>query len=130
MDKLNRKELEQIPIPEGLEQRLSDRIDQWDAMEKRSHFRWKKWVAVAACTVLVAGAGTLFLTSNAKSEVPAKPTIADTYTNPELAKEKTEWALNLLAYNMERGIKHLEKASYAKEKAEQMLNKYLTTENL
>ena len=30
MDKLNFEELERIPIPEGLEERLSARIDEWE----------------------------------------------------------------------------------------------------
>ena len=31
MDELNLKTLEQIPIPEGLEERLSAKIDEWEA---------------------------------------------------------------------------------------------------
>ena len=33
MDKLNWKELEQIPIPEGLEERLEKKIDEWEKSE-------------------------------------------------------------------------------------------------
>ena len=35
MEGLNWKELEQIPIPEGLEERLSAKIDEWEESEKR-----------------------------------------------------------------------------------------------
>ena len=35
MEGLNWKELEQIPIPEGLEERLSAKIDEWEDSEKR-----------------------------------------------------------------------------------------------
>ncbi|MBQ9666333.1 MAG: hypothetical protein IJ635_01375 [Bacteroidaceae bacterium] len=35
MDKLNRQELERIPIPEGLEERLSQKIDEWEQAENR-----------------------------------------------------------------------------------------------
>lgn len=34
MEGLNWKELEQIPIPEGLEERLSAKIDEWEECEK------------------------------------------------------------------------------------------------
>ena len=36
MDELNWKELEQIPIPEGLEERLSAKIDEWEKREKKT----------------------------------------------------------------------------------------------
>ena len=36
MDELNLKTLEQIPIPEGLEQRLSAKIDQWEREEQKA----------------------------------------------------------------------------------------------
>ena len=35
MDELNLKTLEQIPIPEGLEERLSAKIDEWEKEEKQ-----------------------------------------------------------------------------------------------
>ena len=34
INELNIKELEQIPIPEGLEERLSAKIDEWDAASR------------------------------------------------------------------------------------------------
>lgn len=34
MDELNDKALEQIPIPEGLEERLSAKIDEWEQEER------------------------------------------------------------------------------------------------
>ena len=39
MDELNLKALEQIPIPEGLEERLSAKIDQWEHDEKQAKRR-------------------------------------------------------------------------------------------
>ena len=35
MDELNDKALEQIPIPEGLEERLSAMIDEWEQEERK-----------------------------------------------------------------------------------------------
>ena len=34
MDKLNWKELEQIPVPQGVEERLSAKIDEWELAEQ------------------------------------------------------------------------------------------------
>ena len=39
MDELNLKTLEQIPIPEGLEERLSAKIDEWEREEKKPRRR-------------------------------------------------------------------------------------------
>ena len=35
MDELNFEELERIPIPEGLEERLSAKIDEWEKEEQK-----------------------------------------------------------------------------------------------
>ena len=69
MDQLNLKQLEQIPIPEGLSERLSAKIDEWEQQElqqqhARQHAKQRKlypsmWriTAVAACMALVFGVG-------------------------------------------------------------------------
>ena len=77
MDELNWKELEQIPIPEGLEERLEKKIDEWEESEKRkvkseeskhshlSHLRpltsYLKVTAIAASIALIFGVGFYFL---------------------------------------------------------------------
>ena len=40
INELNIKELEQIPIPEGLEERLSAKIDEWDIPTLRQASLW------------------------------------------------------------------------------------------
>ena len=67
MDELNLKALEQIPIPEGLEERLSAKIDEWEREElqqkapkaqRRSLLpRALRYTAVAASVALVFGVG-------------------------------------------------------------------------
>ena len=66
MEGLNWKELEQIPIPEGLEERLSAKIDEWEESEKRKVKSEKlkylfpsylKVTAIAASVALVFGVG-------------------------------------------------------------------------
>ena len=57
MDEPNLKTLEQIPIPEGLEERLSAKIDEWEREEKKPRRRISvlRYVAAAACFALVRG---------------------------------------------------------------------------
>ena len=68
MDELNLKALEQIPIPEGLEERLSAKIDEWEREElqqkapkaqRRSLLpKALRYTAVAASVALVFGVGS------------------------------------------------------------------------
>ena len=49
----------------------------------------------------------------------------DTYQDPMLAQQEAERALNLLAYNLNKGMGHLEKAKALSDKTEKSLNKQL-----
>jgi hypothetical protein len=49
----------------------------------------------------------------------------DTYQDPVLAQQEAERALNLLAYNLNKGMGHLEKAKALSDKTEKTLNKQL-----
>ena len=57
MDELNYEELERIPIPEGLEERLSAKIDEWESLSKGEGGKGRpslspniiRYAAVAAC---------------------------------------------------------------------------------
>ena len=49
----------------------------------------------------------------------------DTYQDPLLAQQEAERALNLLAYNLNKGMGHLEKAKALSDKTEKSLNKQL-----
>ena len=126
MDELNLKALEQIPIPEGLEERLSAKIDQWEREEQkaRQHTlmpRVLRYTAVAASLALVFGVG-LHLLNN---DTPSNQAEQDTYQDPVLAQQEAERALNLLAYNLNKGMGHLEKAKALSDKTEKTLNKQL-----
>ena len=173
MDKLNWKELEQIPIPEGLEERLSAKIDEWektlplpiseqgspkiDEWEKetlsptlprngegdhpeslslrskpngsphhggnvRRTERLFSWLAIAASIVLVFGVGYYFLNNNEEKVNLAEQ---DTYSDPVIAQQEAEKALNLLAYNLNKGMGQLEKAKAISDSTETTLNKQL-----
>ena len=124
---LNWKELEQIPIPEGLEERLEAKIDEWERAEeqkkaKRLMFpKPMRYAAIAACIALVFGVGYYFLSQ----EDPVNLAEQDTYQDPMLAQQEAERALNLLAYNLNKGMGQLEKAKALSDKTEKSLNKQL-----
>ena len=127
MEQLNWKELEQIPIPEGLEERLSAKIDEWERAEeqkktKRLMFpKPMRYAAIAACVALVFGVGYYFLSH----EEPVNLAEQDTYQDPVVAQREAEKALNLLAYNLNKGMGQLEKAKAISERTETTLNKQL-----
>ena len=126
MDKLNLEELERIPIPEGLEERLSNKIDEWEQNEKQTtrHFllpRAMRYTAIAASFALVFGVGIHYL----QNEEPMNLAEQDTYKDPVKAQQEAERALNMLAVNLNKGLGHLEKAKALSDKAENSLNKQL-----
>lgn len=109
------KDLEHIDIPEGLEQRLSTKIDEWELTEqKEKRIRTRRTlrtvITAAACVAVALGIGWHFL---APEHSELKPDIAqnngeqDTYTDPDQAYAEAEKALQLLAYNINKGINHL-----------------------
>jgi hypothetical protein len=131
MEGLNWKELEQIPIPEGLEERLSAKIDEWEESEKRKVKSEKskylfpsylKVTAIAASVALVFGVGYYFLNNNEEKVNLAEQ---DTYQDPVVAQQEAEKALNLLVYNLNKGMGQLEKAKAISERTETTLNKQL-----
>ena len=126
MDELNLKALEQIPIPEGLEERLSAKIDEWEHEEQKAKQhtlipRVLRYTAVAASFALVFGVGYHLLNYDNLSNLAEQ----DTYQDPVLAQQEAERALNLLAYNLNKGMGHLEKAKALGDKAEQSFNEKL-----
>ena len=99
---LNWKELEQIPIPEGLEERLEAKIDEWASEEQGargkkiaqtpSYLASRPWhlirySAIAASIALVFGVGFYFLQ---QKEEPVNLAEQDTYP----ISDRTETTLN------------------------------------
>ena len=126
MDELNLKTLEQIPIPEGLEERLSAKIDEWEREEQKAKQhtlipRVLRYTAVAASFALVFGVGYHLLNHDNRSNLAEQ----DTYQDPVLAQQEAERALNMLAYNLNKGMGHLEKAKALSDKTEQSFNEKL-----
>jgi hypothetical protein len=128
MDELNDKALEQIPIPEGLEERLSAKIDEWEQEERNQKAQHRRllpsvlrYTAFAASVALAFGVGYHFL----RQDEPINLAEQDTYQDPVKAQQEAERALNLLAANLNKGMGHLEKAKALSDKAEKTLNKQL-----
>ena len=116
MDEPNLKTLEQIPIPEGLEKRLSAKIDEWEREEKKPRRRISvlRYVAAAACLALVFGVGYHLMNKNENTNLAEQ----DTYQDPVKAQQEAERALNMLAMNLNKGMGHLEKAKALSDKTE------------
>lgn len=128
MDELNLKTLEQIPIPEGLEERLSAKIDEWEKEEKQQEAKHRslfpkalRYTAAAASVALVFGVGYHLLSQEQYVNLAEQ----DTYQDPLLAKQEAERALTLLAVNLNKGMGHLEKAKALGDKTEKTLNEQL-----
>ena len=126
MDELNLKALEQIPIPEGLEERLSAKIDQWEHDEKQAKRRIRlpraiRYVSVAASIALVIGVGFYLLRPDDQANLAEQ----DTYQDPVKAQQEAERALTLLAINLNKGMGQLEKAKALSDKTEKQLNEQL-----
>lgn len=121
---LNIEELERIPIPEGLEERLSAKIDEWDAASRivalRPKHNARKYIAFAASFILVCGIGLYFALA------PTNKGTIDTYDDPLLACQEAENALQLLANNLNKGMAQYEAANAKSRQAEEILNKQLT----
>lgn len=127
MDELNLKTLEQIPIPDGLEERLSKKIDEWEAHPqplpeggevfctppRGSWRRVLRYASIAACIALVFGVGYHLLNQDEDTNLAEQ----DTYQDPVQAQQEAERALTMLAINLNKGMGHLEKAMALSDKA-------------
>ena len=126
-NELNNEELERIPIPEGLEERLSAKIDEWDAASRTVAIRPKhnarKYIALAASFILVCGIGLYFALA------PTNKGTIDTYDDPEIASLEAQKALQLLATNLNKGMAQYEAANAKGRQAEEILYKQLTKIN-
>ena len=128
MDELNLKSLEQIPIPEGLEERLSAKIDEWGKEETQQKAKHRslfpkalRYTAAAASVALVFGVGYHLLSQDKYVNLAEQ----DTYQDPMQAQYEAERAINLLAYNLNKGMGHLERAKSLSDRTEQSLNEQL-----
>lgn len=109
---LNTEGLNDIEIPDGLEARLSMKIDQWAESERKvakpapqqrkKRISLLRTASIAASIALLLGIGITL--SNHDNKVQR-----DTFDNPEQARQEAEKALNLLVYNLGKGMEQLNK---------------------
>ena len=117
---LNLKKTGETEIPKGLEERLSMKIDQWAESEGGQPRRAKRislmrTISVAAGFILLIGIGMMLHGVDDKAH-------KDTFDNPEIACREAEKALELLAYNLGKGMEHLEKAKEMSVRTNNLIN--------
>ena len=116
--------LEEMPLPPGLEERLSSSICRWEEADtpqvrpkvRRPMVSLMKWsTGIAAALVIAAGAGWYALKANDRPR--------DTFDNPELAYAEARRALNLFGTAFDRGEKQMEKAGNTVQTVQDKLTK-------
>ncbi len=121
------KDLEQIPVPNGLESRLSSMIDDLEVKEtsKRRTLRpmWITLGSIAASFALVLSIG-LFKEQEKPRELYAYINdIPSTTDGPEVAYQEALKALEKVSVNLNKGLTRLEKAEEGLEKTNVALQK-------
>ncbi|MDR0428966.1 MAG: DUF3379 domain-containing protein [Tannerellaceae bacterium] len=121
LDRLIDEALE-IPIPEGLSDRLEMHINALATNEnKRKHrLRFIYWMSSAAAIALLCIG--IFIGTGSQS--PQHQT-ADTFTNPEEAAIAAQQALAFLSTQLNKGMEQVENAGHKFEKVNHILNKHL-----
>ncbi len=116
-----------IPLPQGLEARLSAQIDRWDEEARRPQARRlrlspaaRRWIGIAASLLVIAGTGVFCL----RESHPR-----DTFDSPELAYAETQRALQLFANALQKGQDGIEKAGSTAQEVHEALEKCLPGKN-
>lgn len=112
-----------VDLPEGLEERLSASIGRWQQESQRrrpwlrpSIRRWS--IGIAASLLIAAGMGIYLQKSEPKQH--------DTFTNPALAYQETQRALQLFATALQKGEAQMVKAEKTTLKVQQTLENITT----
>ena len=115
-----------IPLPEGLGDRLETLIDRLDSKEtrKRRHRRLvlRRTAGIAAMFCLLCSATAWWLS---RPSVPSALTPQDTCATPEEAYRETQKALSALAYGLNRGVEGMKTVERTSEKVNQQLMQQL-----
>lgn len=94
---------------------FTDKPAPWDEPQQPAIVRslWQGWMKYAAA-VLVA-AGLLYSADSFRDKKTDAMAFADTYSDPKLAYEQTQRALQLLSKNLNRGKNEMQKIAYFNE---------------
>ena len=116
-------------IPEGLESRLSRKIDQWDTGERRTlkikkHTRVLRlqWIGSIAASLLILLSVGLYL-------YKPYPAAQDTCATPEEAYAQAQKALIMLSSSLNKGIEKVESVQEATGKIQENVNEQLNRLN-
>lgn len=112
---------EEIAIPEGLETRLEQLIDdlaQQEAQTKRRRL-WIGSISAAASVILLLSAGIFFQTQQKRN----MQLTANNIENPELAYIEAQKALEKVSVNFNKGINQLALVSEKMDKTNHILDK-------
>jgi len=97
--------------PEGLAERLDNKINEWDAAEKQRVLPRRRpfiyWISGVAAAIAIA-VGAFFFVE--KTVAPQNQQLADTYKDPRQAEIAASKALILLSENLNKGIDQMNDA--------------------
>ena len=109
-------QLQTSDVPEGLEERLSQRIDQWSVQERRHIPKSLQWTAsIAASLLLLFGAGWYLQESQPSAHRQ------DTCATPEEAYAEAQKALVLFSTALNKGMKQMNVIQKTSERVERNL---------
>lgn len=109
-----------VPVPDGLEDRLSRQIDRWDKVEKstvrHTHIVGLRWIAgIAASFLILLSAGLYLSQRHAERDVAQQQNSIympeETYDNPKDAYAETQRALTKFSETLNKGIGEVNKAT-------------------
>ncbi len=131
---------EPVDIPENLEGKLSNLIDQLaQKEEEKSDSKTKKlwlWVSsAAACIVILIASGIILNMHSAKesdslaNQNQTRTQIQGIITDPDMATKEAEKALMLVSKNFNKGTEQLALVSENMDKANHLIEKQLKTIN-
>jgi len=112
----------EIPLPEGLAERLEQRIDEHTGTTRRIYLRRvSSWVATVAavgllCVMMLLDGGDFFGRKNS---------LVDTYQDPKEAAMVASQALVLMSSNLNKGMSQLDLAQNEMNNVNRILNEQL-----
>ncbi len=112
----------QIPLPEGLEERLVERLDKQINKNKRIALNRTLYRITAIAAVALLCVGIAFYQGAATG---SSKTIADTYTDPHEAAQVAGKALAFMSSNLNKGLEQVDDANKEIQEVNKILNQQL-----
>ena len=121
--------MNEVPIPEGLEERLSKAIDTWETQEQRTlkiqrgtRIRHLQWIGSIAASILIVISFGWYL----YEPIPARK---DTCATPEEAYVEAQKALAQFSLALNKGMKQMGTLQETTERVEKNIQKQLNKIN-